>query len=382
MKSLIMSYGWVILAGLFSGKISAQQVTNTYMEEPYHPKLKVENVLLHVPGKSWFYSHHPSITIFKNKLVACWSNGYSYEDKPGQRVLVASSDDFYHWSTPAVLASPSVYRSDSLNILTAAGFHQYNDTLVVYYGEYSPFYKNTRLWARLSTDGEHWGEAIDLHVPVIPNHGPQKLMNGRLVISGNYCFPYTDDYRGLSGWVLSSFYPRETYTEDNGILFAGLAAKHGIAPVCEGSFFQTADSTLHMLLRVAGAGWRGNLWLTESKDAGKSWGMPRETAFTDNDTKFHFGKLLDQQYYYAGTPDTLHPYARTPLVLSLSADGRYFTKSYIIADEAYPHPAYGSWKGNEYGYPNTVIYNGDMYIIISRKKEAIQLIRFSLQQLD
>jgi hypothetical protein len=109
-----------------------------------------------------------------------------------------------------------------------------------------------------------------MRVPVNPNHGPQKTTCGRLIISGNFTFPYTDDYRGLSNWTMSSFYPDSLYKEDNPATFYGPAEKSGFPPLCEGSFFQTDDKTIHMLMRVTGKGWKGRLWLTESKD-GVTW---------------------------------------------------------------------------------------------------------------
>jgi hypothetical protein len=41
----------------------------------------------------------------------------------------------------------------------------------------------------------------------------------------------------------------------------------------------------------------------------------------------------------------------------------------------------GLWKGGQYGYPHTMIYDGYMYVIVSRQKEAIELIRFKLREL-
>ena len=136
-----------------------------------------------------------------------------------------------------------------------------------------------------------------------------------------------------------------------------------------------------MLLRVTGKGWKGKLWLTESNDDGATWSKPLETAFTDNDSKFHFGSLPDGIFYYVGIPDTLHHYARTPLVLSVSEDGKIFNKNYIIADEEYKLKQQGLWKGGQYGYPHTMIYDGYMYVIVSRQKEAIEVLRFALSQL-
>ncbi len=365
-----------------SRETTAQSViANNYSTDKNIPHLLIERKIIYQPDTSWFYNHHASITHFKNLLVAIWSDGLKDEDHPGQRVLFATSKDFFHWSTPKPLAVPGVYRDGTLNVLTAAGFHQFNDTLVAYYGEYSPYKTNTHLWAKTSTDAKYWSNPIDMHVPVNPNHGPEKIANGLLIISGNFTFPYTDDYRGLRGWTMSSFYADSLYKEDNPATFYAPAEKNHLPPLCEGSFFQTDDGIIHMLLRVTGKGWKGKLWLTESKDDGVHWSFPIETNFTDNDSKFHFGRLPDDRFYYMGIPDTLHHYARTPLVLSISKDGKSFDKNYIIADLPYKLMEEGLWKGGQYGYPHTMVYKNYMYVIISRQKEAIEVIRFNLNQL-
>lgn len=336
--------------------------------------------MIYSPDKEWLYNHHASIIHFKDRFVAIWSNGMVDEDSPGQRVVYATSKDFKHWSALKTLANPGKV-NDTLTVLTAAGLYRYKGTLVAYYGDYDKHRNNTHLWAKTSTDGEHWSEPLDMHLPVVPNHGPEVTNSGRLIISGNFTFPYTDDPHGLSGWKLSSFYPDSLYKQDNPAMFYAPAAKSGLPPLCEGSFFETDDKILHMLLRVTGKGWKGHLWLTESRDNGNSWSRPAEAPFSDNDSKFHFGRLPDKRFYYVGIPDTLHHYDRNPLVLSLSADGKSFDKNYIIANELYHLKKEGLWKGGQYGYPHTIIYNGHMYVIISRQKEAIETLRFSLKQL-
>ncbi|UOE46901.1 exo-alpha-sialidase [Mucilaginibacter sp. SMC90] len=355
-------------------------ISNNYQTETGVPKLNIERSMVYSPDKEWLYNHHASIIHFKDRFVAIWSDGMTDEDSPGQRVVYAISKDFKHWSPLKVLASPGKI-NDTLTVLTAAGFYQYKGTLVAYYGDYDKHRQNTHLWAKTSTDGEHWSEPLDMHLPVVPNHGPEMTNSGRLIISGNFTFPYTDDPRGLSGWKLSSFYPDSLYQQDNPAMFYAPAAKSGLPPLCEGSFFQTDDNVLHMLLRVTGKGWKGHLWLTESKDNGGSWSRPAEAPFSDNDSKFHFGRLPDKRFYYVGIPDTLHHYDRNPLVLSLSKDGKSFDKNYIITNELYHLKKEGLWKGGQYGYPHTIIYKGYMYVIISRQKEAIETLRFSLRQL-
>ncbi len=355
-------------------------ITNSYTTEQGLPHLQIERSMIFTPDDTWLYSHHASIISFKGKLIALWSNGIKDEDSPGQRVVYAVSKDFKHWSAPAVLAVPSK-TNDTLNVLTAAGMYQHNGTLVAYYGEYTVHRTQTKLWAKTSTDGEHWSAPINMQVPLIPNHGPQQLNSGRLLISGNFSFPYTDDPTGLSGWKMNSFYSADLYTQDNPSAFYAPAEKNGFPPLCEGSFFQTKDNVIHMLLRVTGKGWKGKLWLTESKDNAASWSKPVETTFSDNDSKFHFGHLPDGRVYYVGIPDTLHHYDRNPLVLSVSNDGKQFNHDYVISDEIYKLKKEGLWKGGQYGYPHTIIKDGYMYIIISRQKESIEVLRFKLNQL-
>jgi hypothetical protein len=372
-----------LMAVLLTYRIAEAQTTtirNNYQTELGVPHLKINRAIIYSPDKEWLYSHHPAIIHFKDKFIAIWSNGLIDEDSPGQRVVTSSSTDFIHWSAPAVLASPKK-TNDTLNVLTAAGFYQHGGTLVAYYGEYTRHRANTHLWAKTSTDGVHWSNAIDMHIPLIPNHGPEAIKSGRLIISGNFMFPYTDDPNGISGWKISSFYPDSLYSQDNSAAFYAPAAKLGFPPLCEGSFFQTDDGIIHMLLRVTGKGWRGRLWVTESKDNGETWSRPVETAFSDNDSKFHFGRLPDKRFYYAGIPDTLHHYDRNPLVLTLSEDGKQFEKNFIVADQLYHLKKEGLWKGGQYGYPQTMIYKGYLYIIVSRQKEAIEAIRFSLKEL-
>src|SRR5262245_23418006 len=112
---------------------ASAQITNNYHSDKNISRLMIERSMIYTPDTSWLYNHHASITHFKNMFIAMWSDGMKDEDKPGQRVVYAVSKDFYHWSKPVVLANPSVYKNDTLNVLTAAGFHQFNDTLVAYY---------------------------------------------------------------------------------------------------------------------------------------------------------------------------------------------------------------------------------------------------------
>lgn len=369
---------WIFPAGAAA---QSQLAENNYRGHEGLPRLRIERAFVYVPQEGWMYAHHPHITRFGNQWIAMWSNGMKDEDASGQRVLYAVSKDFFNWTEPMVLSVPPRFQGNGRHVLTAAGFHQYRDTLVAYYGSYSPKRTHTRLFARWTTDGRVWSDAIDLHIPVNPNIGPQATSTGRLIISGNFTMPYTDDPSGLRGWQMTSFYPDSLFREDNPATFYAPAEKLNLPPLCEASFFETAGGALRALLRVTGKGWKGRLWQTESSDNGSTWSVPVETPFTDNDSKFHFGKLPDGRFYYVGIPDTVHHYLRNPMVLSLSADGRNFNRHFIIADSEYKLKQEGLWKGGQYGYPHTFIHDNRMYVIVSRQKEAVEVLRFSLQQL-
>ena len=188
-----------------------QMISNPGFAGP-RPQLKVETARLYSPVDAWAFSHHASITRFQGRYYAVWSNGHVDEDAPEQRVLLATSDDFVHWSEPRPLVE-AWQGVHALVVLTASGFHQHAGVLVAYAGvyDYPPAcfdgdvlisrgeHVGTGLYALTTRDGEHWSPPRDLDLPVVPNHPPQATASGRLIISGNIAFPYSDDPSGLSG---------------------------------------------------------------------------------------------------------------------------------------------------------------------------------------
>jgi len=363
-------------------------------------KIPVERHTIYQPETEWTYSHHASITFWKGRFYAIWSNGRVHEDYPGQRVLIASSADFANWTEPVPLVDSRQGKHSEV-ILTAAGFHQHTDEqgdeLIAYFGqyEYEPEalgevirlgqrHEDVSLWALRTRDGVTWSEAQRLDAPIVPNHGPQRTQSGRLVISGNIAFPYTDDPSGLSGWKMTGVYPESmaaTIFDDAAGFWLVKEEMGWSAGLCEGSFYQTDDGVLHMLLRATGSGHAGLLWVSESRDDGATWSPPVETSFTDNDTKFHLGRLPDGRFYYVGSPDAIPPKTRNPLVLALSSDGVHFDRQYILADEEYVQRREGRAKGGLYGYPHTMIHDGHLYVIISLRKEAVDVMRLPLTNL-
>jgi hypothetical protein len=346
-----------------------------------HPA--VESAVLFAPGEhDWKYSHHQSVTAFGNELFAIWSSSERDEDSAGQRVMYAYRNE-KGWIVPRILFQPDIDPDGRLRVLTAAGFHQHDGLLVAYAGDYSLDRKSTRLLARTSKDGRIWSPVVDLHVPVCPNHGPQRTASGRLIIAGNTAFPYTDDPSGLTGWKVSGIYPAAMEPfQDNPSTFWDVAGRTHFANLCEGSFYQTDDGTLHMMLRSTGKAWPPpsfHLWESQSTDNGTTWGAPRETSFSNTDAKFHFGRLPDGRFYCVGNPLGV---GRIPLVLSLSRDGIRFDQHFILGDQHYRRRFDGAAKGGEYSYPHSVVFDGRLYVIAARQKETIEVFSVALGDLE
>ena len=352
-------------------------------------KLPSQRITLYEAVKGASYSHHPSLCFFNGYFYAMWSGGFVGEDEPGQRVLLTRSADGLHWEAPRVLVRPEEITYPE-GVLTAGGFYVHGGVLTAYFGHYAYIdaanpvatgdnYKDTFLGYLTTADGAHWSTPVRTAVPVVPNHPPQATASGRLILSGNIAFPYTDDPTGRDGWVMTGIY---------GDAFAGKTLRddpdsiHMVTPangwactmLCEGSFYETDDRVLHMLLRSC----TDRLWVSESRDGGESWSVPCPTDFSNDSSKFHCGRLPDGRFYTVSSPCTDRRGSRCPLVLSLSADGEDFDEEYILRDEIYEMRFEGRWKGGIYGYPHTLLRDGYLYIIYSLRKEGVGLTRIAL----
>jgi hypothetical protein len=348
---------------------------------PNLKRVAVQTAFLYRPESEWTYSHHPSLTHYRGRYHAIWSNGRRDEDAPGQRVLWSTALDFAHWTEPYPLINSVRDECGRERVLTAAGFHHFEGTLVAYFGNYGPNKETTHLQAVTTTDGEHWSAVRDIGVPVNPNHPPQPTASGRLVISGNIAFPWTDDPSGLRGWQMTGIYPpalAPTIKDDPASFWEVARVQGWPTALCEGAFYQTDDEVLHMLLRATGDSFGHRLWLTESHDDGEHWSAPQVTDFSDTDAKFHLGRLPDGRFSYTGNPIGAN---RTPLILSLSDDGQCFDQHLVLGDAPYEPRRAGRYKGGEYGYPHTLVHDGHLCAIVSRQKEAVEVLRVALDQL-
>lgn len=344
--------------------------SNNYhsLSQSSKPALAIERSTIYEPGDNdYHFSHHPSIAYFKGKFYAIFSNGINGEDEGKQRVLIATSPDSKEWTWKVLQDTSMDY------VLTPGGLFVANENLMVAYFTRNDYdygaYENGRgesiLFARATDDGENWSEPVNLGIAAFPCHCPTRLSSKRLIFSQNKQVYYTDDPTGLSGWTLAKS--------------AGFTFSNNRPTLCEGSIIETNDS-IYVLYRDTKYGTL--LWQESAAATGDYWTSPRKTKFTDNNTKSHFGKLPNGNTYYVGVPDTLNMGGRTPLMLSISEDGYNFNKHYTIAKDYYDIKySDGRWKTGQFGYPYSIIQGDTLYVIVSRRKEMIEVIRVPINKI-
>lgn len=345
------------------------------------------------------YNHHHQVTSLGGRLYASWSNSIVHEDAPGQRMLMAISDDAGEtWSEPTVLVDRQRGRVGDA-VLTAMGIHIHEGKMAAYYGYYDydergvrthlerGNYPKQELDFRVNSDshtgimvsddsGATWKGPVAKIDRFVPNLCPQPLRDGRLIMPGNMWYPYTDDPFGIEGWKIAGI-PRlqEDYYDDPEGFWYGKHHRGDEFIVCEGSCFETDDGVVHMMLRCEGGlGW---LAVSESRDRGATWSEPCLTQFTDANCRFHFGRLPDGRYFAVTCPAPGS--LRTPLILAVSKDGVVFDRHFVLGDEPDTPPRLeGHHKGGRYGYPSYHILGDTLLVIYSISKEDIAVCRLDI----
>ncbi|MBI5829690.1 MAG: glycosyl hydrolase family 32, partial [Chloroflexi bacterium] len=59
-----------------------------------------------------------------------------------------------------------------------------------------------------------------------------------------------------------------------------------------------------------------------------------------------------------------------------------FNQHFILGDTHYERRKAGAAKGGEYGYPHSLIHAGHLCVIVSRQKEAVEVLRVALSKLS
>ncbi|MFO1446774.1 MAG: exo-alpha-sialidase [Opitutaceae bacterium] len=345
------------------------------------------------------YSHQSQLTSHEGKLYATWSLGLRDEEGPGQRMVMAVSDDLGQtWGKPITIAP---YRRGLYSDTTviSSGLRIHGDLFIAYNGEWerkqvglnadgtrnrqntTDLFLNSRTEARISRDrGLTWSNPLLIAAGFVNYMPPVPLRGGRLIFPGNLAHLITDDPTGLTDWRRTAVpgIPHH-YVDDYFNKAVGRQLAGNDFECTEASSFQTDDGVIHMMLRND----TGFLMsVSESRDNGESWSKPRLTDYTDVRCRAQFGRLADGRFFGMNCPKSSSPTNvrhRTPAVLATSMDGVSFDRHYILGDEPEGIPSFdGLYKHGRYGYPYLHVHGEHGFMIFSRNKEDICVSRFAL----
>ncbi|WOI53839.1 sialidase family protein [Parvularcula sp. LCG005] len=321
------------------------------------------------------YNHAAVLFPFKGKLYAMWQSSTQDEDAEDTRVLYASSADRLEWSAPLVLSVPQ-----ERGIMTSGGWWQAGDELVAYLlvwpddpstprGGYTVY--------RTSVDGEAWSDPA----PVLTAGGEplngiieqdlRALPSGRLLTAvheqpGLLLSPYyTDDPTGLGGWTRGEM--------------ENLPHKEDMTREIEPSWFLRADGSIVMVFRDQDSSFQK--LAAVSHDDGAHWTTPELTNMLDSRSKQSTGNLPDGTAFQVSNPTGSKK--RWPLVITLSDDGFWFDRAFLVrgGDDMPPLRHEGKYKRQGYSYPKSVIWNDHLYIAYGTNKEDIEVTRLPLTAL-
>lgn len=316
---------------------------------------------------------------FRGRLYAQWQSSQKDEDSPDTHVVYATSADGVHWTRPKRLGT-----TDDAGMQTSGGWWADGQQIIAFINVWPEGFRRADgshpgglSFYRQSRDGVHWSGLKPVTgldgkpVPGIIEQDPHRLPTGRIVTAfhlrpGLIAAPfYTDDPRGVSGWVRGAM--------------ANLPHDGDVSRELEPSLYRKADGCLVMLFRDEGGSFR--LLVAQSCDGGAHWTTPVVTDFPDARAKLSAGNLPDGTAYLINAPSGTK--LRVPLALSLSRDGETFRHSFLLRGgaDAVPPRFDGRYKRAGFHYPKSVVWNGWLYVGYSIGKEDVAITRVPLASL-
>jgi len=308
------------------------------------------------------FNLHSYITRFENKFWAIWSSGLVDEDRNGQIIRYATSQDGHKWSESGVVAADpdgeaGEGRWIARGIFVAGGKLT---ALLAYTETRRETSRGTDFWPKLRLmryewDGRAWKDAGLFQNDCMNNYPPERLGDAWLMTC-------RDSYRKM-------YYARsaDMRNESWKVIPVPLTDPHD--NLSEPSGYLGPDGVAHLLFRDQGRS--GLLRHSVSRDLGTTWSPAVLTNYPDATSKNFTGRLSNGWYYLINNPD---PQSRDPLAISFSRDGWTFSHPKIIRtrppDRRYAGAAKGSGSAQ---YPHAMEHNGSLWVIYATNKEDIDI---------
>ncbi|MCP5548188.1 MAG: exo-alpha-sialidase [Akkermansiaceae bacterium] len=323
------------------------------------------------------YNHGAVPVVFRGRLWVQWQSSARDEDAADTRVMFAVSDDMgERWERPQVLAAP---RDGA--VVTNGGWVTDGERLVAFLNIW-PQGQDPRgghlEWTE-TTDGKTWSEPqratmkdgssfMGVMEQDLRQAGGGRLVSAAHFQPGLHVAPcHTRDPLGKSGWVRAAM----PGAEDLG------ATSRAMEP----GWFVRRDGSLVMTFRDQKGSFR--VMAAESSDGGKTWSAPVVTSLPDSRSKQSAGNLPDGTAFLVNNPTGCK--RRSPLVMSLSKDGRHFDRAYLLrtlGEDVETMRREGRYKRDGFSYPKCHVSDSFIIVACAVHKERIEITRVPVAALE
>ncbi|GAA5505117.1 exo-alpha-sialidase [Novipirellula caenicola] len=314
-------------------------------------------------------NQHNYLVNHQGKYLIMWSDGPELEDRVGQRVKFAISDDAVHWGEPRFLTpEPPHSGPDSPYYNTrspkgfryiARGFWQRDGELyaLVALDEAAGFFgPSLELRAfRFDVENESWLDTGVIADNAINNFPPKRIPSGEWMMSRrpyNYASAGVDfligGVKSMTDW--ESFPVLGTNSQ--------LRAEEPL-------WWELPDGNLAALFRDNAHS--KFLYRAFSTDSGRTWSTPVKTNFPDATSKLYGLRLSDGRYVLISNSN---PRARDPLTIAISDDGLVFDKLGYLAG------------GRHVDYPHAIEHDGNLLVAFASGKRTVEVLKIELATLN
>jgi len=340
------------------------------------PDLSCQQSVISMGTSQWHFRLHNYLAWYGGRFWCIWSHGTDIEELPAQHIRYSTSADGLHWSRPEVLVGPP---ADPAFGYIARGLWLRNGKLIALAARFkAPGFAGEGL----SLHGFYWNETKQIwqHAAMIRddsmnNFAPQLLPDGN--------------------WMMT----RRAGSRDVSVMIGGIESLnqwdvHPLASYTHGHKTLPEEPCWYVLpdgKNIVGL-FRNNsghdLLRAFSTDNGRTWSSLVHTNFPDARSKFNV--LRTSRHYYVMVSNA-NPQYRNPLCLSLSLDGLVYVRMgrLNISDSVEPpdwdlSSRYGNDRGQRptYQYPHVIEHDGTLYIAFSRRKQSIEVLRISLDDVE